>query len=373
MKLKYFIFSVFLASVFVACGSKEEKAPATPPSYPVGKAALSDVELFSSFAVNVKGEKDIEIKPRVDGTISEVLIIEGQHVSKGQALFKINTPSSEQAFRSAQASVTSAEAQLQTAKINVDRLKPLADKKIISQVQYETAKNSYDVAFAALDQAKASLYNAKEVLGWATVTSPVEGYVNNIPYRLGSLVNSSTTLTTVANTQDVSVYFSMDETFLMSFLKELDGETTLEKIKNIPSVTLFLKDKTEYSEKGRVMAIDGMVNATTGAVTLRADFPNPNKLLKSGFSGTINIPKHMHNVIVIPQEATFKLQDKTLFYKVVADSANAKKVVSATISVIPTPDGQKYVVTDGMSAGEDFALSGLASLRDNMVITPVNK
>lgn len=192
-------------------------------------------------------------------------------------------------------------------------------------MQYETAKNSYDVAFAALEQAKASLYNAREVLGWATVTSPVEGFVNNIPYRLGSLVNSSTTLTTIANTQDVSVYFSMDETFLMTFLKDLEGETTAEKIKNIPPVTLFLKDKTEYTEKGRVMAIDGMVNSSTGAVTLRADFPNPNKLLKSGFSGTINIPKFMHNVIVIPQESTFKLQDKTLFYKIVADSANAKK------------------------------------------------
>ena len=372
MKLKYFIFSVFLASIFVACGSKETKAPATPPSYPVGKAIPTDVELFSTFAVNVKGEKDIEIKPRVDGTISEVLIIEGQHVSKGQALFKIDTPSSQQAYRTAQASVTSAEAQLQTAKINVDRLKPLADKKIISQVQYETAKNSYDVAAAAVEQAKASLYNAKEVIGWATVTSPVEGFVNNIPFRLGSLVNSSTTLTTVANTQDVSVYFSMGEIAFMNFMKDLNGETTAEKIQNIPPVTLFLKDeKNPYSEQGKVMAIDGMFNSSTGAVTLRADFPNPNKLLKSGFSGTVNIPKYMKNVIVIPQEATYKLQDKTLFYKIVSDSTT--RVVATVIDVIPTPDGQKYVVTKGMNDGEKFALNGLASLRDNMVITPEMK
>lgn len=368
MKLKYFIFSVFLGGVLLSCGSKKEEVVATPPSYPVGKATPTNVELLSSYAVSVKGEKDIEIKPRVDGTISEVLVIEGQHVSKGQALFKINTPSSEQAYRTAQASVSSAEAQLQTAKINVDRLKPLADKKIISQVQYETAKNSYDVANASLEQAKASLYNAKEVLGWATVTSPIEGFVNNIPYRLGSLVNSSTTLTTIANTLDVSVYFSMDETTLMNFLKELEGNTTLEKIENIPPVSLILKDGTEYSEKGKVKAIDGMVNSTTGAVTLRADFPNPNKLLKSGFSGTVNIPKYMKDVIVIPQEATYKLQDKTLFYKVVSDSTT--RVVSKLITVLPTPDGQKYVVTKGMEAGEEYASSGIATLRDNMVITP---
>lgn len=364
MKLRYFIFSAFLCGVFLSCNKKQDQQQEVVPAYPVMDITKQNAEMLSTYSANVKGEEDIQIKPRVDGEIKSVLVEEGQVVTKGQALFVIDSPQSEQAYRTAKAAVASAEAQVQTALINVNRLQPLAQEGIVSDVQYKTAVNSYDVAVATLEQAKASLYNASEVKGWTTVTSPVDGAVNNIPYRQGSLVNTSTVLTTIANTKGVYVYFSIDESYLMSFLSQLSGNTQAEKINNIDSVTLILKDGSVYGYKGKVKTIDGIVNSTTGTVMLRADFPNPNRLLKSGFSGTVTIPRYLENVIVIPQKSTYSLQNKVFAYKFVDNSVT----LSTIIDVIPTPDGQSYVVTNGLQVGDKIVSDGLATLKDNMKI-----
>lgn len=357
MKLKEVCLGLATLAILVSCSKKQESKEEPVAEYPTMVVKTQDAELESTYAATIKGQEDIEIRPRIDGFIDAIYIDEGSVVRKGQTLFKINSPQSEQAYNTALESVNSAQAQVNTAKLNVDRIKPLADKGIVSQTQYETYKNSYDAANAALGQANATLKNARATLGWTNVTSPVDGIAGSIPFRQGSLVNSSNVLTTIANTSNVYVYFSMNEKDLMEVLKNLEGNTQNEKIKHLPKVSLILADGTTYSEKGTISTITGQVNVNTGSVNFRADFPNKNGLLKSGFSGRIVIPTPIKNTFIIPQKATFQQQNKYLTYKVQGDS-----VVQTLISVLPMPDGQHYAVTQGLSEGDRIVTDGISTL-----------
>lgn len=368
MNLKQIVYGAMALLIMASCGGKSSNPfgaeDTTPKEYPTMVLTEQDVELETVYPVTIKGQEDIEIRPRIDGFIEAIHVDEGSVVRKGQALFKINSPQSEQALRTAQASVESSMAQLQTAKLNVDRFKDLADKGIVSSVQYDTYKNTYGTALASLEQAKASLANAQATIGWTNVTSPVDGVVGSIPFRLGSLVNSSNILTTVSSTGNVFAYFSINEKELVSMLDGLEGKTQAEKITKLPEVMLTMADGTVYSEKGKIKTITGQVNVNTGTVTLRADFPNKDGVLRSGFSGRISIPKYMQKAILIPQAATFTKQNKYLAYKVVNDSV----AVQNLISVIPTPDSKSYVVTEGLSVNDRIVTNGIATLTDSTVI-----
>lgn len=366
MKMKRVILGATALSIFLlSCGKKNDQSSNNvAPEYPTTVIAKGKTTLESYYPANVKGQEDIEIRPRIDGFIERIYVDEGSVVKKGQTLFKINSPSAEQAYNTAAAAVKAAEAQVNTAELDVHRIKPLADKGIISMTQYETYKNILASAQAALIQAQAQRDNAAATLGWTTVTSPVDGTVGSIPFRTGSLVNSSNVLTTVANTKEVYVYFSVSEAQLMSILDGLEGATQAEKIKNIPPVKLKLKDGSIHPEKGKISTISGQVNTSTGTAMLRADFPNSEKVLRSGFSGGVIIPTHLEDVIVIPQKATFSQQDKFLAWKVQGDS-----VVNTLIEVTPTPDGQNYVVNTGLNVGDKIVVDGITTLRNGMKIT----
>ncbi len=331
--------------------------------YPVMVMNKLDANMQSVYPTTVKGQEDIEIKPRVDGYIEAIYVDEGSVVKAGQALFKINSPSSEQALTSARASVNSEKARVNTAKVDVDRYRPLAEKGIVSEVQLQTYQNAYETALASLQQAEATLKNAQATMSWATVTSPVDGVIGSVPYRKGSLVNSSNTLTTIANTGNVYAYFSLNERKLMDFLDGVEGSTQSEKIKNMPSVTLILADGSEYEEKGRIETITGTVDITTGSANFRAEFPNKSGKLRSGTSGKIIIPKMLNDVFVIPQKATFSQQDKVLVYKLEGDT-----IKQQIIRVQTMPNGQDYAVTDGLSAGDKIVSDGVATLRNGMKI-----
>lgn len=365
MKLtKKIVFGTTALMLFVSCGNnqgQQEQAPAR--EYPTAVMQQQDADLFSVYPVTVKGKEDIEIRPRIDGFIDAIYVDEGSVVRKGQQLFKINSPQAEQALTTAQAGMKSAKAQVNTAKINVDRIRPLAEKGIVSNVQLVTAEDSYQTALAGLAQAEATLKNAQSTMSWTNVTSPVDGVVGAIPFRLGSLVNSSNALTTVANTSNVFAYFSLNEKELMSFLANLEGNTQAEKIKNIPPVHLTLADGTTYGETGRVETITGVINVTTGSANFRAEFPNKQGLLRSGTSGKISIPKKLENVFVIPQKATFAQQDKVLTYVVEADSVKQR-----IVSVVPMPGGKDYAVTAGLNSGDRIVTEGIATLTNGQKI-----
>jgi membrane fusion protein (multidrug efflux system) len=336
-------------------------------TYPVQTIQRQNVELQSVFPATLRGEEDAEIKPRVNGYIDRVFIDEGAVVKKGQALFAVNSPTSEQELAAAKAALETAAANLNTARLDVERVRPLAEKNIVSEVQLQTAENTFRTAEARQREAEIALKAAQATTAWTTVTSPIDGVVGSIPFRAGNMVTSATTLTTISKTGTVYAYFSLNEKTLTALLEMLNGKTQAEKIAKIPAVTLFLPNGTEYSEKGKIATIAGSVNQQTGAVSIRASFPNKNGLLKSGASGRISIPKPMKNVFVIPQKATFMQQDKVVVYKAISNSDN-NTVVQTMISVQPLQNGKNYAVTGGLSEGDQIVTDGIATLRNEMII-----
>jgi membrane fusion protein (multidrug efflux system) len=321
-------------------------------TYPVATVGVQDVTLETTYPVTLKGKEDIEIRPRIDGFIDEIYIDEGAVVTAGQTLFKINSPQAEQALETARAAVAAAQAQLNTATLNYNRMQPLAEKNIISPVQLETYQYAHSSALAAKAQADAALKHAEATIGWTRVASPVSGMTGAIPYRKGSLVSSQNVLTTVANVSRVYAYFSLNEKALEGFLADLDEE-----------VTLTLADGTVYPEKGKIETVTGVLNITTGSAGVRVAFPNERGVLKSGTSGKITIPRTLKNTLLIPQKATFAQQDKVLVYQVQGDS-----VVQRVISVIATPDSKHYVVTHGLSEGDRIVTDGVATLTNGKKI-----
>ena len=348
---KYYIGGMALLMLLAACGKKQAGPSAVEQvkAYPISSLSPQSVELESVFPAVLKGQEDVDIKPRVEGFIEAVYVDEGSIVRKGQPLFKITSPSSIQNFENAQALYN-------TAKVDVERIRPLAEKGIVSKVRLTSYENTLASAQAALNQAKATI-------GWTNVTSPVDGIVGTISFRQGSLVNSSTVLTTVANTSTVIAYFSLNEKELLDFMRDWPGDNQAQKIKNMPSVKLLLADGSEYEETGRIETISGVVDATSGAVNFRASFSNKHGLLRSGTSGKIVVPKTLNNTLLIPQKATFSQQDKVLAYKVQGDS-----VVQKVIAVRPTPDGKSYAVIEGLSVGDKVVTDGISTLKNGKKI-----
>ena len=340
---------LFLLLVVSCNKSTAPSEVAKEQKYQVVSLDTVDVELQSVYPAVLKGQEDIDIKPRVEGFIDALYVDEGTIVRKGQPLFRINSPSSVQQIENAQANYN-------TALTDLERMKPLAEKGIISEVRIKTYENSVASAKATLDQAKANI-------GFATVTSPVAGIVGAIPFRLGSLVNSSSVLTTVANTDQIIAYFSLNEKDLLSFMRIWEGNSQAEKIKNMPEVKLLLADGKEYEETGKIQTISGVVDAVSGSVNFRASFSNKEGILRSGTSGKIVIPRVLKNTILIPQKATMSRQDKVLVYKVQGDS-----VMQKVIEVLSTPDGQNYAVMNGLVAGEKIVTDGLATLQNGKKI-----
>ncbi|MDR1337307.1 MAG: efflux RND transporter periplasmic adaptor subunit [Tannerella sp.] len=367
MNVKMIVCGATALIALSSCGNKRANPFAqgeqSPREYPTKVLAKQEIQLEKTFPVTLKGQEDIEIRPRIDGFIEAIYVDEGSVVKKGQALFKINSPQAIQAATTAEATLKSAEAQVRTAQLNVDRIRPLADKGIVSPVQLNTYQNALTTARAGLSQAQAALDNAHATLSWTNVTSPVDGVAGSIPFRLGSLVNSANILTTVSSIDNIFAYFSINEKDLVSLLNGLEGNTQAEKIKNLPEVTLKMADGTPYPEKGKIKTIAGQVNVSTGSVNLRADFPNPRGILRSGFSGNIILPETVEDALLIPQKSTFTQQDKFLIYKVRGDS-----VVQTMISVIPASNGKDYIVTKGLSENDRIVEDGIITLRNGMKI-----
>lgn len=363
MKFKC-VFCGAIALLGVSCSNKNDNyQQEAKQSFQTVVVSNQSAKLEQSYPVVIKGQEDIEIRPRIDGFIEAIHVDEGSIVRKGQSLFKINSPSSEQALKSARASFKSSKARLNTALTNVNRLRPLAEQGIISKVQLQTAEDAYETAQAELAQAQAEVENAEAILSWTNVISPVDGVVGTIPFRQGSLVSNADILTTVANTSNVYAYFSLNEKELMRLLDATTGESQKEKIKNLHEVTLKLANGGIYPEKGKIETISGIIDGNTGSVNFRAEFTNKEGKLHSGASGRISIPEMLDNVIIIPQKSTFSQQNKLQVYKVLGDS-----VVQTIITATEMSDGQNYAVISGLSAGDRIVSEGIATLRHGQKI-----
>lgn len=330
---------------------------------PVITIAPSSMEVSESYSASIQGQQDIEIYPQVSGTISRVLVKEGQNVAKGQVLFIIDQVPYQAALRNAKANVQAAQAQVETASLDYESQKELFKEGVNSDYDVQTAKNSLAAARAAFEQAKAQELNAANNLSYTEVKSPANGVVGTLPYKTGALVSPSLSkpLTTVSDNSHMNVYFSMTENQLRSLMKQYG--TPDKMIDSMPKINLMLNDGSVYPISGHIETISGVINPQTGTLSIKSSFPNPDGVLWSGGIGNVLIPHDEENAIIIPQTVTFELQDKILVYKVVNS-----KAVATFIEVKRINDGNNYVVVDGLSKGDVIISEGVGLVKDGMDI-----
>lgn len=360
---------VALSVTLFACGNKQQMGQQGLPEYAVVTITPSATDLNNVFPATIKGRQDIEIRPNVSGFITKLCVDEGTVVRKGQALFMIDPVQYEEAVNVAKATVNVARAGVATAELTTKNKRELQQKNIISEYDLQMAENTLASQKAALAQAEAQLVNAQKNLSYTTVTSPSDGIVGSIPFRVGSLVSptSATPLTTVSDIAEMYVYFSMNEKQILNLVRQGKG-TTKDALDQMPEVQLQLVDGTVYSEKGKIETLSGMIDQLTGAASIRATFPNPDRILRSGGSGSVLIPEKNDSAIVIPQKATYEIQNKKFVF-VLTDSAVVK---STQITISPIDNGQQYVVTSGLKAGDRIVVEGVGTtVRDGMTIKPI--
>lgn len=354
-----------------SCSNPQHQQTAQGPMpFPVQSAEKNNVTVYNEYAANIEGEQNIEIRPKVDGFVDKIYIDEGSEVRKGQLLFKLSSGTLNQQVNAAKANIAVAKAQVVSAQVEVDKVKPLVQKNIISAVQLQTAESNLNAANAQLIAANADYMNAKENLDYTVIKSPVDGIIGSIPYRIGSLVGRSEAqpLTTVSNISNVYAYFTLNEKQLLQFNRQLNGNSIAAKIKELPAVELILADGSAYEQKGKIETINGMVNPRTGSISYRAIFPNPDNLLRNGNSGIVKLPSMQNDVILVPQKATFELQGKKFVYLVDKDS----KVLSKEVLISESID-QNFIVQNGLNEGQQFVTEGLIKLREGMLIQPMNQ
>jgi len=367
MKKNKILLFAALAAMLVSCGSKQGKPNFGDNEYAVITIGTQSSEMETSYPATIEGVNDVEIRPKISGFITKICVHEGQTVKKGQLLFVIDNVTYEAAVRQAKAAVNSAQAQLNTAKLTYDNNSNLFKNNVIGSYELESAKNSYASAKAALAQAQANYVSAKQNLDFCYVTSPSNGVVGNLPYDVGALVSASnaTPLTVVSDISNMDVYFSMTEKDLLELTKTAGGLTTA--IKDYPPVKLKLADGTLYGHDGKVETVSGVIDKSTGSVSIKANFPNPEHLLKTGGSGSIVVPHSDNNAILIPQDAVAQIQDKYFVYILGKDN----KVKYTEITISPNNDGTNYLVTSGLKVGDKIVAVGITTLNDGMEIKPI--
>ncbi len=352
-----------IGCTLLATACKQTPQMQQQTNYETMTISTSDKELSTAYSATIRGRQDIDIYPQVSGTIQELCVTEGDKVRKGQTLFIIDQVPYKAALGTALANVKSAQAALATAKLTYDSNKELYKEKVVSDFTLRTSENSYLTAQAALAQAEAQEVDARNNLSYTVVKSPADGVVGTLPFRVGTLVSASMTepLTTVSDNSVMYVYFSMTENQLLSLVREYGSLDSA--LVRMPDIQLQLNDQSIYEEKGRIETISGVIDRQTGTVSVRAVFPNQKHLLHSGASGSVLMPTTYEECIVIPQEATVKQQDKILVYKVVDG-----KAVSTLIQVADVDDGRTYIVTSGLSVGDEIIAKGAGLIREGMQV-----
>ncbi len=356
-------YCILIGTLLISC-TNHAPAPVGDNEYPVMTITLSDKDWSDSYPATLEGRQDIEIRPQISGLITEVCVQEGQTVKKGQTLFIIDQVAYQAELETAKANVEIAEANVETARLNAQSKQELYAQDVISEFDLKTSLNSLRSAEASLAHARAQEATARNNLSFTVIQSPSDGVVGMLPYRVGALVNSgiSTPLTTVSDNSEMYVYFSMTEKQVLSLTRE-NGSMS-QTVASMPKVRLQLGDGSIYAENGYVETVSGVIDRGTGTVSVRAVFPNKERILLSGGAGKILFPETLTDCIVIPQSATFELQDKIFVYKVVEG-----KTQSTEITILPVNDGKTYVVESGLNVGDLIIAEGAAFLRNGIPVS----
>ena len=359
MKMKKIVLFAAVAATLVSCGGGGGRPTFGDNEFPVTTAGTSSADMQSTYPAAIKGVQDVEIRPKAQGFLTQINVKEGQTVSAGQVLFVIDNETYQAQVRQAQAAVNAAQQQCNTAKLTYENSKQLHEKKVIGDYELKTSQNTYESAQAQLAQAQAVLASAQEALSYCYVKSPAAGVVGTLPFKKGALVSGSNVLTTVSNISSMEAYFSVTEKEAMVISQQ--------GLASLPSVKLQLADGSIYGSEGTITKMSGVIDAATGSVQLIASFANPEKLLKSGATGTIIIPRVSSNVVIIPLSCVSEVQNKKFVYTLGKDN----KVKYTEIQVDPHNDGNNYVVTEGLKAGDKYVTNGITKLNDGMEIVPI--
>ena len=360
------MFMVAAATIALAsCGGGGGMPSFGDNEYPVEEVKTSDAEMQTTYPAVINGIQDVEIRPKMSGFLTQINVTEGQTVQAGQLLFVIDNETYQAQVSQSQAAVNTAQSQVNTAKLTYENSKQLFDSHVIGEYELQTAENSFKSAQAGLAQAQAALASARESLSFCYVKSPAKGVVGTLPFKKGALVSASNVLTHVSDISQMEVYFSMTEKDMLA-LSKADGGLK-GAVEQFPGVKLQLADGSIYGYDGTVAAISGVIDQATGTVQLKARFPNPESLLKSGGSGTIIVPRQNTGAIVIPQSVVMEVQNKKFVYLL----NDSNKVQYTEIKVDPQDDGVNYIVTEGLKVGDKYVTNGITKLNDQMEIVPI--
>ncbi len=369
-KTKILLIAV-LTVVLASCGGGKSggKPNFGDNEYAVRTVQGQNADLQTTYPATIKGVQDVEIRPKVSGFITKLCVKEGQQVKAGQLLFVIDNVTYAAAVRQARAAVNAAKAQLNTARLTYNNSQKLFKNNVIGSYELQSSKNAMESAAAQLAQAEAAYVSAKQNLDFCFVTSPANGVIGDLPYRVGALVSASSqqALTTVSNNSTMQVYFSMTEKDLLDMTKTAGGVNAA--ISSYPAVKLQLADGSIYNHPGKVATVSGVIDPTTGTVSMRADFPNPERVLKTGASGSIVVPHTATSAVVVPQDAVVEVQDKHFVYVVGKDN----KVKYTPVEINSQNDGKNYIITSGLHIGDRFVVNGVSSLQDGMEIKPLTE
>lgn len=362
--------SSLLAGSVLLAGCAEQQAPQqalAPPALPVEAVHTGTETTYQDYPASIEGVVNVEIRPQVTGMLERILVDEGAAVRKGQPLFKINDAPFREQLNNALAAQQAAAGSVVSAQVEVDRFAPLVQNKVVSEVQLQTAQAALTVAKANLQRAKAAVSSARINMGYTTITAPVSGYLGRLQTKQGSLVGptDAQALTQLSDVHEVHTYFSLGEDDFITFRKQYAGQTLQAKLTHLPPVALVLADQSTYPTKGKVDMVDGQFDKTTGAVTLRATFPNANGLLRSGNTGTIRLALAHPDVLLVPTAATVELQDRVFVYAV----GDSNKVSRQAIT-IQGKSGANYLVSEGVKNGDRIVLQGLDHLQEGQIIQP---
>lgn len=361
IKTNIYFMTLCCLPLLVGCGEKKQDMPGE--KYKTLTVTATNQTLQSTYPATLSGRQAVEVRPQVSGTITQICINEGDAVRQGQVLFIIDQVPYKAALETAVANVKSAEAQLQTARLTADSKEELYRAKVVSDFDRQTARNQLLEAEAAVAQAKAEETNARNNLSYTEVKSPVDGVASMIPYRVGALVNSSITepLVTVSDDQEIYAYFSMAESQMLDLIQQYGSLE--EACQKLPPVSLTMSNGKDYQETGHIDAISGTVDPSTGGVTLRAVFPNPKHWLRNGGGATVAVPTEHKNCIIIPQSATYELQNRVFTWKVVDG-----KTQSAPITIYKYNDGKTYIVLSGLKEGDVIIAEGAGLMHEGIAV-----
>ena len=342
-------------------GDAKERVAEQQPFIPVTQIVAKDTVVDRTYVADINAYRKTEIRARIQGYIEQIYVDEGKEVKEGQLLFRINADEYMAQLREEKATLASAEAEARTAQLELGQVKLLVEKNVISNTELEVARAKRDAYSAKVEEAKSRVASAALKVEYTSIRSPFTGIIDRIPFKIGSLIDEGSLLTTVSDTRFVYAYYNVSESEYLDYMQKKLEQTN----EDSDDATLILADGSEHPQTGKIETMDGEFENTTGTIAFRALFPNPDKILKHGASGKVKLMTTLKDAVIVPQKATFEIQDKTYVY--VVDDQNQVRMQSITPKL---RFSHFYIVEEGVESGDKVVYEGLQNVKEGMKISP---